>query len=234
MISKRDLFERPELYEPLGTVKSVRNKASVLPVSRSLVRLFTSDKNRFILKNNLYRISKNNGSNDSAEYISDVVDKLLNSYLASHDIENYRTSEYQATGIIDYVALLRHINIEFLKYCHPKLKWNQFNPFREWIEVGASDDRKEVRYRDVSAADIPTINVWANQDTTITDKKYRHRNAVPFFQAHMHQRHYDRSNEGFKVQSANESSLEAPVRAYDMSAIHQVLGNWTDKGWFGL
>ena len=233
MISEQDLLDRPDEYEPLGSVKSIRNRAAKMP-KIDLVRLFTSEKNIILLKRNLYRISQSNGSNDSKMYISELVDYNLYKYLDEHDISNYKLAEYQAVEFDDYVSLLRYINIEFLKFCYGDLKWNQFNPFREYIEVGPVDARRQVKYSEVTAADIPTINIWATQETAISCNKFRHHNAVPYYQAHMHQRHYDRSNEGLKTQSANESSLEAPIYGYDMVPIHKLLNSWTKDGWFGL
>ena len=234
MLSRKELFESPHLYEPLGTVKSIRNKASNYPGQNNIIKLFTSSKNRLLLKRNLYRISNSNGSNDNVDFIANLVDNNINEYLATHDIKNYRMAEYQAVGFMDYTELLRYINMEFIKFCHPKLKWNQFNPFREYVEVGPSNDRREVKYNDVMASDLPTINIWANQDTSISSKRFRNSNQIPYFQAHMHQRHYDRDNEGFRVQSKNESSLETFISGYDMSGIHKTLNSWTKSDWFGL
>jgi hypothetical protein len=233
MISQRDLLERPEEYEPLSSVKSIRNKETKMP-KINMVNLFVSEENRNLLKRNLYRISQSNGSNNSKEYIIKLVESKIPAYLRSHDINKYRMAEYQALGFNDYAILLRHINIEFIKFCYSGLKWNQFNPFREYVEVGPTDDRRQVKFSDVMPQDIPTINVWAIQDVAVSSSKLRHGNNIPYFQAHMHQRHYDNANEGFKAQSANESSLEAPIYKYDMKPIHDTLGSWTKKGWFGL
>jgi hypothetical protein len=81
--------------------------------------------------------------------------------------------------------------------------------------------------------EIPTIDVWAEQDISITNAAYRDHNKIPFYQRSMHNRHYDRNNDGLQHADPNRASLDTPINAFDMEPIHDLIDRWTDKDWFG-
>lgn len=235
MISHRDLVFNPDDYKPLSSFKSVRNLPNKPDFTNvNIIKLFLSKSNMNLMINNIYRTSRENGHRSSLDTFRLLVPKLAVIFNKENNLNEYEVAEYSATGQTNWVELLRTINNDFTKYCYKYLKWNIFVPTREWVEVGPADNRVQKKYHEMTAADVPTLDVWREQEVQRYNSLFRNNNKIPFWQYTMHNRHYDRNNEGLTHNNADRASLETPVYGYDMKNINKALDKWTSTGWYGM
>lgn len=231
MLSLDDLLLNPDDVQPLTTVKGLLNRPTHEP-DVDIVAVFKSDNNQLLLANSLYHLYKNHigGKGRLNDFII-LVGVKIDEFCQTTDIGSYTTIEYQATGYNNWVEVLRAVNNEFLKYVSGSFQWNVFNPYREWIEVGASGERKQKKMSEILAEDIPTIDLHATQDTQVSGKKYRENNQIPLWRQTLGIRHYDRDNDGLQYQDPGRASLEVPTRGFDMGNIHTLIDNWKADSW---
>jgi hypothetical protein len=235
MISHKELVYNPENYQPLGSLKSVRN----LPCEQDFTNIniesiFHSRSNMTMLSHNIYKVSRQNGGRSSIDKFNQLIPRLANTFCKDNNINNYETAESSATGEVNWVALLKAINLDFTNYCYTYLRWNVFVPTREWAEVGPSDNRVQKKFSELTAADAPTLDLWKHQEIQLINKHFRYGNKIPIWQKSMAVRHYDRGNEGLHHNDPDRASLENPVYGYDMSNINDTIDKWTSTGWFGM
>lgn len=237
MLSKKELLYNGDLYQPLSTMKSIRNKANIQPYTQvSMLERFYSPENKEILATSLYNTSRANGYNATITVFQNNIETLMKRFCATVDIAQYEMAENSSCSSYanDWALALRGVNNDFLRYCYRWLKWNILNPFRATTVVGASDNRIEKKYSDLLAADIPTIDVWQAVDINIMAKNFRDHNKIPFYQRTMATRNFDRSgSDGYRT-TLDRASLDTPIYAYDQSPIYKVISNWTESGWVGL
>ncbi len=235
MISHHDLILNPEQYEPLGSYKSVRNKAcSASAVAIDIVAVFLSESNRQLLTRSLYSIQRQNGGSSTLPQLRMVVKELASDFAKKNNLYRYETVDVEATGIVDWVEVLRAVNGDFIRHCYRYMRWNAFVPFREWIETGPADDRRQKRMTDLMADDIPTLDLWRVQETQRSNQMFRYNNKIPIWQTAMHTRNYDTDNEGLRNDTADRASLEAPIYGYDMQPITSQIDRWKHKEWHGM
>ena len=235
VIPYHDLLYNSDDYHPLGSVKAVRN----VPHKQSFVHvdvqeIFTSRDNRLLLAHKLSNEHRKNGGQSPKPKYMQLVNQLIQKYIKEHDINRLHTVDCQAVSQNDYVEILKTVNNRFLQDCYNYLRWNTFVPAREWVEVGAKNNRVQKKFTDLLASDIPTIDVWAVQEVQVSNDVYRNYNKIPYWQTTMHNRHYDKNNEGLSSQNADRASLETPIYSYDMSDINALTDKWTKDEWFGL
>ncbi len=235
MFTRKELLETPELYIPLSSIKSVRNKANDPDYTRlDLKSFFMSENNKTQLARNLYSIGRKNGVNGQLEKYQKLIPLAMIEFDKRYPIQDWDTVESTSTEQQDWAEILRVVNNQFIKFCYSLLKWDQFNPFRERVEVGAHGDRRMVKMSEVTAADIPTIDVAGDVEIQRMNKHFRYNNQVPVWQRSMHNRHYDTANEGLAQRDSDRASLNNPIYAMDISNVEAVMNNWTESGWFGL
>lgn len=235
VIPYHDLIFHPDEYQPLGSVKSVKNLLTPISIN-DLRTQFLNQDNIIMLINNLYKIYCQNGGQLTMINFAPVIKKAIHEFSQITDFDNYMTVESQAFGFNNYVEALKTLNNDFIKYAYDHvLKWNRFVPTRSWAEVGPVDDRREVRFNKMLADDKTTLDLWRTQEVQRMNRHFRFNNAIPFWQRTMHNRHYDRSNEGLHANNPDRASLNTPMRPdYDMSNIHQLIDKWTQDDWFGF
>lgn len=231
----KDLINTPQDYRPLGSVKSTRDLPNPQQfTSMNITKLFLAPSNKIMLARQLYAASKENGGQANLNRFVALVKELTEVYAKQHDLNSCMMNEAPETGQIDWVLTLQAINNEFLQHCYDQLQWNKYVPTREKTTVGAFGERRLKELKDLTAEDIPTVNVWAAYDINRSNKNFRYMNQIPPWQSSMNTRHFDRGNEGFHTKYADRASLNTPVRGYDMSTTSKTLNNWTRTGWFGI
>lgn len=234
MISQKALLFDSDKYHPLGSLKSVFNVPSEQDfVSVNMVRVFLCDRNMSLMSKSLHNIHLNNGGKSPIAKFNKLVPLLAKQFISTRDLSQYQSVEYESTGFNNHVDLLKSINSEFQKYCYSYLRWNAFVPTRAWTEVGPSDDRKQKRMSELTADDIPTIDIWQQQEISVMSKFFRDNNRIPIHQHRMHTRHYDRGNDGLKAEP-DRASLDNFQRGFKMDSIYAGLDKWTNDGWFGM
>lgn len=235
MIPHRSLLEHPDKYHPLGSVKSINNVPNPVDFTNvNINALFMSRPNIAMLTSNLYKVARQNGSRSSMEKFKKIVPALAMQFKVRNKLEEYETAEANATGFNNWVEVLKTVNNVFMKYCYRRLKWNTFVPTREWAEVGPRNDRKQTKFYELQAADHGTMDLWRNQETQIMNKHFRYGNKIPFWQTSMHNRHYDKHNEGLAYDNPDRTSLDTPLYGYDMSNVKATIDKWQSKEWFGM
>lgn len=236
MIPYNDLINRPELYSPLSSHKSIRNLPAAEQFDKvNLYDAFHSKYNKDILAKSLYETGCNNGYSAPFQKFQALVPRAMHEFCLRTDISEYRVAENGATGQSNWLEELDAINNDFLKYCYNLFKWNKFNPYRAYATVGDSEHRHQKKYSELLAHDIPTIDVWAVQEVQVKNNNFRYNNQIPIWQKSMNTRHFDRTSEasGLAQRDPNRASLETPVRGYDMSSIYKLLDQWKSDSWFG-
>jgi len=235
MISHRELVYRPERYQPLSSVKSVNNLANEPDFTNvDINALFTSRPNIDMLTSNLYKVARQNGSRSNIHKFKKMVPILAMQFKTANNLREYETAEAEATGMNNWVEVLKTVNNQFMKYCYRRLKWNHFVPTREWAEVGPAGDRKQKRFQELTAADAPALDFWRQQETQRMNKHFRYGNKIPFWQTSMHTRHFERDNGGLAHDDPDRASLDTPVYGYDMENVKSTIDKWQKEDWFGM
>jgi hypothetical protein len=235
MITQKQLLFEPENFEPLGSVKSVLNYPSFPSfVNVDIVELFLSTPNMQLMSESLYKIHRQNGGTTTLHKMSALTPLLAQKFVKRNDIKQYIPVDIEATEQIDWVEILKTVNNNFAKFCYDYMSWNAFNPYRSWIECGPTEDRKQKRMQDLTAADIPTLDLWRTQEVQRINSAFRFNNSIPFWQYTMNTRFYDKSNEGLRNDTADRASLDVPIYGYDMSEIHNLTDKWMKEEWFGI
>jgi hypothetical protein len=232
MLSRSDLLNNPELVQPLGSRKGVLNKPTELTID--LNDLFLSASNSARLKHNLYTIYHQNGGKSTRAKFYQLVELLQMKFAKNNKLNEYITAEADVTGFNNYVEALKTINNDFHKMVYNYLQWNVYNPFKDDIEVGPSDDRRMKKSAEIMPEDFGTLDVWREQFSQVLNRQFRNNNRIPVYRASIHARHYDRSNEGLQFNDPDRASLENPIYGYDMSRIKGAVCNYKSEDWFGF
>jgi len=232
MLSQHDLLFNPQDVQPLGSRKGVLNKPTELKID--MVELFLSDNNSSVLKSGLYAIYQQNGGKASRGKFYHLVELLQRKFVKENDLYSYTTVEAQATGTNNYVEALRAINKDFHSTVYTYFKWNMYNPYKDDIEVGPSENRQLKKSAEIMPEDFGTLDLWREQFVQVLNRQFRDNNRIPVYRTSIHTRHYDRSNEGLRFNDPDRASLETPIYGYDMSRIEDGLCNYKSDSWFGL
>lgn len=231
-LTKEDLMLYPEQVQPLGTVKGVRNKPTVLKID--LEDLFLSAANQNMLKNSLFTIYQQNGGKRRRREFNTFIDQLSKKFVLDNDLNSYETAEKQATGVNNYTECLRAINNDYHKVCYKFFSWNVANPFRDKVTVGPSDRRVSKQGYALTPEDHGTLEVWREQFTQVLNAQFRDENRIPVYRQSIHTRHYDRGNEGLQQNDPDRASLETPIYGYDMSQIYKNLDKYSSTDWYSM
>lgn len=235
MIPRKHLLHVPDKYQPLGSVKSVRNLASEPDFGNiDINALFMSSGNMTNLIHSLYKVARQNGSRSTIHKFKRLVPLLAKQWMRSNNLELYETVDQGTTSVTNWVEIIGAINNKFMSHCYQRLQWNTFVPTREWAEVGPRENRVQKRFHEITAADVGTLDVWRRQEIQISNSHFRNNNAIPFWQTSMHTRHYDRQNEGLAHDDSNRASLDTPIYGYSMTNIESRLDKWHSSEWFGM
>jgi hypothetical protein len=236
VIPYEHLLTVPERYQPLGSKKSVRNLENKEDfVNLDLFKVFLSGPNLEMLARSFHKIQRQNGGRGTLKKCRQLVQGRAGRFAKETRMNEASSVEYSATGYNNQLEILKYLNNRFLKEkCYNDVSWNALVPSRAWAEVGATGQRKKKQYSDLTAADIPTLDVWREQETQISNKMFRYGNKIPVWQTSMHTRHYDRGNDGFHQLEPDRASLDVPVRPYAMGNIYDALDKWDTEAWFGL
>lgn len=193
-----------------------------------------SEVNMLMLCKSVYRFYRGNGGRATYEKICKLVEICLDRFMKAHDINQFISTEWQATGVNNYSEALNAANNLFMKKVYSLFPANRYVPTREYAIVGPHDNREVKRLSEVTAEEVPTLDVWAKAEVQLLNKQHRDNNRIPFWQASVHTRHYDRGNDGLRENDPDRSSLENPIYPYDMSRIHANIDHWKREEWFGF
>ena len=232
MLSKRDLMDNPELVQPLGTRKGVLNKPTELKID--IEELFIARANNNLLVHNLFTIYQQNGGKGTREKFAEVIRRLMNKFIYENDLRAYETAETQATGIVNYVSLLKTINNDFMSSTYKYFKWNSYNPFQDNVEVGEWENRVLKKSYDLTNEDHGSLDLWREQFVQVLGRNFRDNNRIPAHRIGIQSRHYDRSNEGLRFNNPDRSSLETPIHGYDMSQLHRGTDKYQSEEWYSM
>jgi hypothetical protein len=196
--------------------------------------VFLSEQNVYLLTHRLYNLLIQEGNKVRYNDIRNVIPVYLNAFLKTRDLRDYQVVNYQASDNINWVHILDTINNDFEKHCDKYIEWNTFNPYRMWLKVGSYQNQTQKRMRELTADDIPTIDLCSERPMVRKNNIFRYNNQIPVWQRSMNTRHYDKSNDGLRNNTADRASLETPIRGYDMSDIHGLIGKWKKEDWYGF
>ena len=232
-LNEYDLMYNPQLVQPLGSYKGVANKPTGVNVD--IYDIFLSGDNVNLLNGTLFNVYQQNGGQSDREKFRNLILLLQNKFVKSNNLNLYTTIEGSATGLINYVEVLRSINEHFSKFVHNYFKWNVYNPFHDLVEVSnpASGNRYLKKGSEMTPDDYGTLDLWRNQITQVSNKNFRNNNKIPAYQAGLHTRNYDRGNEGLKYDE-DQSSMENHIHGYDMREPRRSVLQYKSDEWFGF
>jgi hypothetical protein len=232
ILSREDLLFNPEVLQPLGTIKGVRNRPTEIYID--LNDLFLTYDNQQLLFTNLFKVFRQNGGKLPKKQFRSFISSKSTNFAKTNNLNEYRTAEYQATGFNNYTECLVAINNAFTKECYNLFSWNSYNPVRDTVEVGPADHRVLKKGFDMSHEDHGTLELWRNQFTQVLNAQFRNNNQIPKQRTAVHTRHYDTGNEGLRSNNPDRASLENPIYSYDMSNIYKNLDNYSSTGWYSM
>ena len=235
MISRSDLINKPNYAQNLSTYKGVANRPSTNGFdSMDIKGLFLYAENQKSLASNIFKSIERNNIHTSVNSLADII-KIIplvqRQFMKTTDISKYHLVEENAVSQVDWVELLRMINADFLNYCRNYFKWNDFFPAREYASVGASGERIKKRFDQLTADDIPTLDLWADQQISVSDNRHWLGNKLPVWRTSIHTRNIDREGGGMRMSNPDRASLETPVFNYNMSNIYNTINKWKESEW---
>lgn len=224
MLSDKKLLTNPELYQPLGSITALKNTPTRIDID--LNQQFMSSQNLSYISESCYRVYSDNGGQASKKKLNTLIMACVARFMKGKDLNDYLSAEWEATGYNNYTEAINRINNEFMELVYSKLDWNHFVPTRAMAVVGPAHDRVKKQYKDMTAADIGTVDVWANQQIEVKNSHFRYNNKIPFWQYTVCHRPYDLANEGFRENDPDRASLETPIHGYDMTGIYNTIDKW--------
>ena len=231
-LSEYDLMYNPHLVQPLGSFKGVANKPTNTNID--IYDIFLSGDNVNLLNGALFNVYQQNGGQSNREKFRNLILLLQNKFIKSNNLNSYTTIEGSATGLFNYVEVLRAINETFNKFVYNYFKWNVYNPFHDLVEVrNENGNRCLKKGSEMTPDDYNTLDVWRNQLTQISNKNFRNNNKIPSHQTGLHTRNYDRGNEGLKY-DGDQSSMENQIHGYDMREPRRSVLKYKSDEWFGF
>ena len=102
-----------------------------------------------------------------------------------------------------------------------------WNPFRASCVVGIKNEfqntlrTKTLHDMVYDVEDTRNMDIWRPERTVRMNNDYRYNNQIPVWQCSMNKRNYDRDNDGLEHSDPNRSSLETPIRGYEMTDIYK-------------
>ena len=221
MFPYKELLDSNNVYQPLGSVKAAFNKEYYYTFTKVDIKLlFLSESNIKMVAHKIYKKYRQDGGRSDYYKILDFTRNITSRFLNKYNIYDFEYVDNNSTDNINWVELLKTVNNIFIKYALLFFKNNYFVPTREWAEIGSYNTREHKKFSELTAEDIPTIDLWQNQEIQILNRIYRNNNEIPFWQTTMHNRHYDRSNDGLQYGNSDRSSLDNFIHhSYDMSSL---------------
>jgi len=206
------------MEQPLGSVKALRNIPTNILTSN--LDVFLSKNNLVKLSNDLYLTYLNNGGKMTVSQFDSLIVFLIRDFIKGKDLNEYSTVESNATGYSNHIEVLNFINNDFKKFFYNYMRWNVYNPFK--ADVKLTNETK--KGYELSAQDHGEINIWQNESTTLNNSRFRNNNKIPFYEAALYNRHYDRESDGLNAQDM--SGLESPIDSYNMNDIYGNIDNY--------
>jgi hypothetical protein len=173
--------------------------------------IFHSAVNTKRLTHLLFNSHRANGGKSNIDKFIRVAPKLMHKFAETHDLNSFMAL---SPNVVEALIVC---NVEFINFSKQFFKWNIYNPHHEYKLVGPSDAKRYVRNNELSAADMTTLNFEDPQPIYLLPSVQRD-TRIPDRQLALHNRHYDRSNDGVIGRS-----LENFISGYDMSGLYQVV-----------
>lgn len=232
MLSISDLMTADDSIQPLGSRKGLLNKPTNLKLNMN--ELFMSNSNTYLLNEGLYSIYRQNGGKSTSNKFEQFISLLQKKFVKENNLTAYTTVESSATGINNHVEALRAINSDFTKFTYGYFRWDNYNPFKDMIEVGTYEGRVLKKSSDIASDDHGTLDLWREQTVQLMGRQYRAFNKIPVYQTSLHTRHFDRGNEGLAFNNPDRASLDTPIHGYDLSNIYDNISNYKSSSWFSM
>lgn len=211
---------------PFGSVKSINNYPTDDP-EVNLTDEFLDALNVIKLTKDIFAVYQYNGGKSTLTKFEKLIPKLMKKFAQEHNLELYQSVEDGTTGNHNWPEALNAINYDFTKYVCKFFKWNKLIPTRGFVNVGSFGNERKIRSYNLQAEDIPTLDVWREQQIVIMNKQFRNNNEIPIWQKSIHTRNYDRN-------IFETNSKDCIVRGNPVPSISPVVEKWHSSEWFGL
>jgi hypothetical protein len=206
-------------YCPISVKEKMNPPADNYFDTMTNTQIFLSNKNIYYILYVMVSLNKSNKTSIDTNKLQEKIPKLMAEWAIKNKIDR---STY-VTG--DIIQNLEFLNNKFLNshknlysnHCQDTLNVLQLK-HRVTDRCGRESSKK---YNEMLASDYHTLNLWNDKSNDIYtyNAVSRDCNKIPLIQKSMNTRHYDRSNDGLRVNVPDQSSLNNQNRGYDMSNI---------------
>ena len=240
LIIKYTTIDITNMEHFLGSLKYEKNLNHHTPdfVCIDIKKAFLTKSNTIKLIKTLYNIHRGDGGKTKVDVFVNVIPTLMKNFAEENDIGNYRWVSHP-----NWYEELKAINVEFVEKYRDLFRWefNQhqpdLNPFKLYYQTGNVNEYEDnvvsKRLDTYTAEDVKNADLWSEYNIYTQNNKFRNKNRPYAWQYSVQkQRRYglDKDNDGLRYTKEN-SSLEVPIRGYDMSDIYDGTGKYQKKEW---
>lgn len=222
MSSFRVLFVPRKFYLSVKDQKNQPTKLETVRMDNHL--LFLSKDNKKYLIGAMFKMHKKFGGGLKKNKFVESVPTMMDEYSKENSLDDFESLHDN-----DWLEILHFTNDRFIKKYYIKFKemarhsfnvedslgQSEINVFKEKVMARGSEQRPDR----LTAEDIKNIDVWEPIEEYRDNNKFRKKNKFRVWQTSVHNRRYDRSNEGLQHGNDRVSSRVVPQRGYDMSTI---------------
>lgn len=224
-LSVKDYRNRPGRYD--GSNRSSNDIVHVNTINPSMNERFMDISNQHRVIKQTYMANRKNGSNFTIGFFEKTVPILMKKYSDEHNLDDYE--DLTSSNWYESLMFINNIFVEDNKAVMP----SDTNVYREKYVTGHVNEYENrllaKRPTDLTADDIKSLNVWQKQEVLVWNKKYRNNNRIYVKNTSVCHRPYDRDNDGLRHDRWEESSLEVPIRGYNMASIYESCGKYRDR-----
>lgn len=182
-------------------------------MTSNLIDRFMSIDNQIYLNKTIYQLHKGLGGTFPYSHFKSIVNKHMAMWL-----KKIRFGWDMTLDDLNNAFCVQNANIYQLNTINGIEVEADVNVYRLGTNITRYDENDNIvselkSFKDFTAADYGSINVWKEINITTDPSKYRNRNKIPIDRKSRHVRHNDRSPGGYHA-SAEESSLNGISRGY--------------------
>ncbi len=196
--------------------KEIMNKPTILYRKDNSVS-FMNLSNQRLLTKKIYIMHKNNNGLLQYLYFKEIVPVRMQEWINKKNINSLKTLRSGSLDMIDYLnKLFINDNNDLYALTGYEYQHMDSNVYRTKLSIQHEHDAPVVQKcpKEMLLDDIRNMDVWAKQTIEVSNKNKRYNNAIVPWQASMHKRNYDLSNQGYKHADPNRASLENSIYGY--------------------
>lgn len=216
--------------------KEIENRPTQIRKKDNFASFMNLSNQRHLTKK-IYLLHKSNNGLLTYLHFKDIVPLKMKEWIQKKDINKYRATISAVIDMLDYLnKLFISDNYELYTIMGYEVPNIDSNVYRNKLLISyiTDDDNTlviEKRPEEMLVEDIRNLDVWAEQTIEVSNKNRRYNNQIVPWQASMHTRNYDRTNQGYAHADPTRASLETPIYGYgdEIKKLHKLVDNQLKK-----